>query len=60
MHAVCKLAEGIYILDIPYGFYERGACFSWTKIPDVQFDASYLTWYRVSGDPEGYERYIEY
>ena len=31
-----------YIVDIPYGYYERGGGYSWTKIPDVVFQPDFV------------------
>lgn len=57
--AACKLAEGVFALDIPCYIYERGAAFTWTKVAGVKFDSSCLVWYRVDADPDGYEAYLE-
>ncbi len=59
VYVVCKLQEGVVTLDIPYGLYEHGAMFTWSKIHGVQFEPLDLAWYKVDRDPEGYERYIE-
>lgn len=59
VYVACKLATGVYTLDIPYSIYERGSMFTWWKIHGVKFDVSCLVWYRVDVDPEAYERYID-
>lgn len=39
-----------YIVDIPYYYYEEGGGFSWTKIPDVEFEKSMIEVTRVNYD----------
>lgn len=39
-----------YIVDIPYYYYEEGGGFSWTKIPDVEFDESMVIIQQVNFD----------
>lgn len=59
VYVVCCLAEGVYSLDIPYRLYEIGSMFSWTKIPDVEFDESSLEWFRLDANPRNYTQYVE-
>lgn len=58
VYVLCQLAQGVFSLDIPYARYERGAMFSWTKIPDVIFEADDLEWYQVDSDPERFASYL--
>lgn len=59
VYAVIKVEEGVYTVDISYGLYERGAGFSWTKIPNVVFAPDFVDFYRVSVDPNDFEEYTE-
>lgn len=59
VYVACKLAGGVYSLDIRNSIYERGAAFTWSKIAGVRFDASCLDWYRVDPDPKGYAAYLD-
>lgn len=59
VYVACKLADGLYALDVPYHQYEIGSMFTWSKIHGVVFGPQSLTWYCVSRDPEDYESYIE-
>lgn len=56
---VVQVQEGIYILDIPYGIYERGGGYNWRKIPDVTFEPGDITLYRTSPDPADFKNYQE-
>lgn len=56
---VLQVQEGIYILDIPYGIYETGGGYTWRKIPDVVFEGSDITLYRVYSDPDEFKHYSE-
>jgi hypothetical protein len=60
VYVICQLAEGVYSLDIPHRLYEIGSMFTWSKIPDVTFDASSLDWFRVDTDPDRFEEYLEH
>lgn len=59
VYVICRLANGVYALDIPYHLYEVGSMFSWKKIHDVQFTADFITWFCVDGNPANYEQYID-
>lgn len=59
VYVAAKLAEGVYTIDIPYYIYEEGGGFSWRKLPDVVFEPSDVVFYRVSGDPDDFEEYIQ-
>lgn len=47
---VCQLVEGVFLLDLPYAYYERGAGYTWYKLPDVIFTANLLFWNQLSRD----------
>ena len=59
VYVICRLADGIYALDIPYHLYEVGSMFSWKKIQDVHFTADFITWFCVDRNPANYEQYLE-
>lgn len=60
-HVTCivQTNEGIFDLDIPYSIYERGAMFTWTKLPDVRFEPADLSIYKMSNFPGDIEQYVE-
>lgn len=59
VYVVAKFQEGIYQVDIPYHVYERGAGFSWTKLPDIKFEPRDVVFYKISGDPEEWSNYVD-
>lgn len=56
---VCRLADGVYSLDLPYSLYEVGSAYSWRKIPNVQFTTCDLQWERIDTDPNRFDLYLE-
>jgi hypothetical protein len=54
-----KFEEGVYSIDIPYHIYETGGGFTWQKIPDIKFEPNDVVFYKISGDPDEFENYIE-
>ena len=60
-HVYCigQFQDGVYEIDIHHSVYERGGGFTWTKLPDVTFDPSDVTIYRLSDDPADIEQYVE-
>lgn len=58
-YVACQLAEGVFTLDIPYGLYEIGGGYSWTKIAGVAFTELSLVWYQVDPDPNKFAAYID-
>ena len=58
VYAVARTDDGVYSVDISPYRYERGGGYCWKKIPDVQFDASDVDLYRMSVDPEDFDRYM--
>jgi hypothetical protein len=59
VYVACQLAEGVVTLDVPHYLYERGAGFSWTKLPGVIFTANSLAWYTADTNPDAYLAYVE-
>lgn len=59
VYTVAKVKEGVYSVDIPHSLYENGGGFSWTKIPDVEFDPRDVELYRIDGDPKSYPQYVD-
>jgi len=60
VYAVAKTDDGVWIVDISPYSYETGGGYCWKKIPDVQFDESYIIIDRISSDPEDFNNYLEY
>ena len=59
VYCIAQFREGIYEIDIPYSSYERGGGFTWTKLPDVQFDSSFIVVSRLDSDPGNMNQYVE-
>ena len=49
-----------YVIDVPYSQYETGGGFTWKKIPEVKFDASYVTIREIDTDEIDYLNEGEY
>lgn len=60
VYVVAKIEDGVYNVDIPPYLYETGGGYCWKKIPDVEFDESYITINRLSSDPNDFEDYVDY
>lgn len=60
-HVYCigQFQDGVYEIDIHHSVYETGGGFTWTKLPEVTFDPSDVTLYRLSPDPADIEQYVE-
>lgn len=59
VYSVCKLQDGIFLIDIPYSIYETGGGYTWKKIPDVEFDVDCITISKLSSDPTEYTNYTD-
>lgn len=57
VYSICQIQEGVYEVDIPPYSYENGGGYTWTKIPNVKFDETYITIHRLSSDPSEFEQY---
>jgi hypothetical protein len=60
VYVVAKTEDGIFNVDIPPYLYETGGGYNWKKIPNVEFDESYITIDRISSDPNDFNDYLEY
>lgn len=56
---VAKFAEGVHSIDIPPQTYERGAAYTWTKIPGVEFGPEDIDLSLVDKNPENFDQYDE-
>jgi hypothetical protein len=54
--AIAKTFDGVYEVDIPYSSYERGGGYTWRKIPNVKFTPRDIHIYKLSVDPEDFEK----
>ena len=59
VYCILQVKEGVYSLDIPPYLYERGGGYSWSKIPDVVFDESFIMIELLSPDPKDIYFYVE-
>lgn len=56
VYVVAKIDNGVYMVDIHHSIYERGGGFTWYKVPNVVFEPSDITFYRISGDPDEFDQ----
>lgn len=59
VYCISKVKEGIYTVDIHWSFYETGGGYSWKKIPNVVFDGSEISFFRVSPDYNDWDEYTD-
>ena len=58
VYCIVRVQEGVYSVDIPPSYYEIGSGYSWSKIPDVTFDESFIHIDMLSPDPEDIIFYV--
>ena len=56
VYVVAKVDNGVYMVDIHHSIYEYGGGFTWHKVPDVVFEPSDITFYRISSDPDEFDQ----
>ena len=59
VYVVAKIDDGVYNVDIPPHLYETGGGYCWKKIPNIEFDESYVVIDKLSSDPNEFDDYIE-
>lgn len=59
VYVVVQADDGVYLVDIPYQYYERGGGFSWKKLPDVIFDASMVSIDHVATNPKEMREFVD-
>ena len=59
VYVVGQFREGIYLIDVPYSYYERGGGFTWKKIPNVQFSADHIEVQKLDGNPRSLKQYTD-
>jgi hypothetical protein len=59
VYSVARLASGVWLVDIEPSVYERGSAYTWTKIPDVNFEESDITIELLDPDPKNFRDYME-
>lgn len=59
VYTVGAFREGVFEIDVPHRIYERGAAFTWTKLPGVVFEPDDITVTRLSPDPGDINDYID-
>lgn len=60
VYCVAQCQDGVFEVDIPYRMYEYGSMFTWTKIPDVQFDASDVVISMLDSNPSRIGIYVSH
>jgi len=58
VYVVAKTEDGVYNVDISPYLYETGGGYCWKKIPDVEFDKTYVVIDRLSSDPNEFDDYV--
>jgi hypothetical protein len=56
---IAQFQEGVYSIDVPYSIYEKGGGYQWTKIPNITFDESCITYKKIYSDPERFSEYLQ-
>lgn len=59
VYVVGAFREGVYMIDIPWHTYERGAGFSWKKLPDIVFDKDHISVDRLDSNPNNIGNYTD-
>ena len=59
VYVVGQFREGIYLIDVPYQYYETGGGFTWKKIPNVKFSGDYIHVYRLDNNPRNLKQYTD-
>ncbi len=59
VYVVAQLPSGVWQVDIRPGVYERGGGYTWTKIPDVTFEAADIEVSRLSSHPRDMKDFVE-
>lgn len=59
VYVVGQFREGVYLIDVPYRYYETGGGYSWKKIPDVKFDESFINIEPLNYNPRKFSQYID-
>lgn len=59
VYIVGRFREGIFMIDIPYSYYETGGGFTWKKRPNVIFDGSYIVIDRLDVNPRKLNQYTD-
>jgi hypothetical protein len=58
-YVVTQCNDGVFEVDIPHHLYERGAMFTWTKLPDITFTPDDITVYQLDGDTSRMNIYVD-
>lgn len=59
VYVIGAFKEGVYSIDIPYHIYEKGAAFTWKKLPDIVFDRGDVSIDKIDSDFNNLNQYIE-
>ena len=59
VYVVGQFREGIYLIDVPYQYYETGGGFTWKKRPNIKFDADYIHVHRLDSNPRKLSQYTD-
>lgn len=59
VYCVAVFREGVYTIDIHHSWYERGAAYTWKKLPDVKFTPDMVSTLKLDGNPANFENYTD-
>ena len=59
VYTIAKLDDGVFEIDIHPYTYERGAGYTWKKVPGVKFKPEDISITLIDDDPKKYEEMIE-
>lgn len=60
-HVFCvgQFSDGVFEIDIPHQYYERGSGFRWYKLPNIVFTPDYVHVECLDGNPARMGEYVE-
>jgi hypothetical protein len=58
-YVVLALRDGVYMLEIPYQYYLRGAALTWQRVAGVRFSSAHLSLERLDGNANKLGCYVD-
>jgi hypothetical protein len=59
VYCVGQFRDGVFEIDIPHQYYERGGGYTWYKLPNIVFTPEHVHIERLDSDPGRMEQYVE-
>lgn len=59
VYVVAQCSDGVFEVDIPHRLYERGAAFTWHKVPGVIFKPEHVVVEQLNSDPAKMAEYVD-